>query len=654
VLIAAAAALMVCLPQVGRAEPMGTAFAYQGRLIDANDAAEGVYDFNFGLYDSANDGNQVGSDVNVADVDVIDGYFTVELDFGVTVELDFGAAVFNGDARWLGIGVRPGDMNDPNVYTTLSPRQEVTPAPYALYAGGDGDWTISGNDMYSTVPGNVGIGIASPSAKLDVRSSRDATDPGLKVSRYLPLPHIGHTRMEIDSDSIDTYRYQFPAQTSGVTLGLNSNSGGNVILAGGGGNVGIRTSNPLSKLSVGADGFAGVAVYGSGSTYGLYGSSSSVGVHGVDTDTGSYGRLGSGDYGVYGSGSTYGMYGSGQIGVNGEGSWGVLGLGSFGGVAGTDSDTGSYGRLGYDDFGGYFDGNGYFSGNVGIGTASPGAGLHLKGTGFPNSFMYLESDANEDTGFRLIEDTDVKWHIFNSSTDGGLEIRDSNYSLALFAGQDSGNVGIGTTTPSEKLQVEGNIKATGSRISFGSVEYIEDAGSNLISTGGSSLHVGGNVGIGTTDPSTELEVAGTARVDVIQIMGADVAEKFPVSEEVKPGMVVAIDLKHPGKLCLGRGSYNRCVAGIVSGAGDLQCGAVLGHSPDNQDAPAIALTGRVWTYCDATNQPIEPGDLLTTSDRPGHAMKATDYTKAQGAILGKAMSSLEKGKGLVLVLVSLQ
>ena len=52
--------------------------------------------------------------------------------------------------------------------------------------------------------------------------------------------------------------------------------------------------------------------------------------------------------------------------------------------------------------------------------------------------------------------------------------------------------------------------------------------------------------------------------------------------------------------------------------------------------------------------PIEPGDLLTASDTPGHAMKVTDYTKAHGAILGKAMSSLESGKGLVLVLVSLQ
>ena len=53
-------------------------------------------------------------------------------------------------------------------------------------------------------------------------------------------------------------------------------------------------------------------------------------------------------------------------------------------------------------------------------------------------------------------------------------------------------------------------------------------------------------------------------------------------------------------------------------------------------------------------EPIQPGDLLTTSDTPGHVMKVSDHDKAQGSIIGKAMSSLDKGKGLVLVLVSLQ
>ena len=68
----------------------------------------------------------------------------------------------------------------------------------------------------------------------------------------------------------------------------------------------------------------------------------------------------------------------------------------------------------------------------------------------------------------------------------------------------------------------------------------------------------------------------------------------------------------------------------------------------------VALTGRVYCWADASSNPVKPGDLLTTSDTPGHAMKVTDYAKAQGAIIGKAMAELQHGQGLVLVLVTLQ
>lgn len=164
----------------------------------------------------------------------------------------------------------------------------------------------------------------------------------------------------------------------------------------------------------------------------------------------------------------------------------------------------------------------------------------------------------------------------------------------------------------------------------------------------------GAVGIGTTSPNALLDVNGVASVKVLRITGADLAEKFPVSERVEPGMVVAIDPDRPGQLCLARGAYNRCVAGVVSGANNLSVGAVLGNLPGQEDAPPIALSGRVWVYCDATDTAIKPGDLLTTSSTPGHAMKVLDYQKGQGAIIGKAMTCLDQGTGFVLVLVSLQ
>jgi hypothetical protein len=96
------------------------------------------------------------------------------------------------------------------------------------------------------------------------------------------------------------------------------------------------------------------------------------------------------------------------------------------------------------------------------------------------------------------------------------------------------------------------------------------------------------------------------------------------------------------------------VAGIVSGAGGVNPGLTLSQRELVEGGQNVALTGRVYALADAANGPIEPGDLLTTSAVPGHAMKVTDHAIAQGAILGKAMSRLESGQGLVLVLVTLQ
>lgn len=104
------------------AAPMGTAFTYQGRFMDGGSPADGEYDFELKLYDAATSGTQQGSTVYVADEDVNDGYFTLAIDFG--------GSVFDGDARWLQIAVRPGAST--GSYTTLSPRHELTPTPYAL------------------------------------------------------------------------------------------------------------------------------------------------------------------------------------------------------------------------------------------------------------------------------------------------------------------------------------------------------------------------------------------------------------------------------------------------------------------------------------------------------------------------------------------
>jgi hypothetical protein len=92
---------------------------------------------------------------------------------------------------------------------------------------------------------------------------------------------------------------------------------------------------------------------------------------------------------------------------------------------------------------------------------------------------------------------------------------------------------------------------------------------------------------------------------------------------------------------------------VVSGAGSIKPGIVLGDADDGGTVP-IALAGRVYSKVDAGDAPIEVGDLLTTSEVAGHAMKATDPMKAFGAVIGKALKPLAKGRGLIPVLVALQ
>jgi hypothetical protein len=121
--------LLGLVPAVLGFPPLDPAFIYQGRLRDANSPASGEYDLQFSLWDAAVGGTQVGSTICHDNVTVVDGL--------VTLPLDFGAAVFDGDARWVEVGVRaggtPGDCAS-GVYTVLSPRQPLAPAPYALYA----------------------------------------------------------------------------------------------------------------------------------------------------------------------------------------------------------------------------------------------------------------------------------------------------------------------------------------------------------------------------------------------------------------------------------------------------------------------------------------------------------------------------------------
>jgi hypothetical protein len=106
------------------ADPMGTAFTFQGRMTAGGSVANGPYDLKFLLYDAQNAGTQIGPALTNSPVCVSNGLFTVTLDFG--------AGVFAGSPRWLAIGVRTN--GSAGAFSTLGGRQPVTPSPYAIYA----------------------------------------------------------------------------------------------------------------------------------------------------------------------------------------------------------------------------------------------------------------------------------------------------------------------------------------------------------------------------------------------------------------------------------------------------------------------------------------------------------------------------------------
>jgi hypothetical protein len=173
--------------------------------------------------------------------------------------------------------------------------------------------------------------------------------------------------------------------------------------------------------------------------------------------------------------------------------------------------------------------------------------------------------------------------------------------------------------------------------------------------GMSFVRATGNVGIGTTAPREKLEVNGNIVTNGdIRLTNADCAEDFDIceTEQVEPGTVMV--LGEEGVLYPSQQAYDKRVAGVVSGAGDYRPGIVLDKQLSESNRQPIALLGKVFCKVDAQYGVIEVGDLLTTSPTPGHAMKADDPLKAFGTVIGKALRPLAEGQGLIPILIALQ
>lgn len=633
-------AALFCLLATGSLHAQGTAFNYQGRLNQAGNPVTGSFDFRFSIFDASGGGTTVAGPVTQSAVGVTNGLFNVTLDFGT--------GVFNGPARWLEIAVR---TNGGPVFSNLSPRQALLPAPYAIHSGtasnvangsvvkslnnlrdnvtlaaganvtltpsgntltiastGVGGntniWNVSGANTYYNA-GNVGIGTATPASKLTLRTGANSygfehTDGDIRLNTY--LGGVGGGWL----GTISPHRLSFFVNNGGPSLSVDTT-----------GAVGIGTTTPSTRLTISGSG-AFNSPLAAALTLNNTAATRTWEWHALDD-----GRLQLADF------------------------------------------TAGASRMVFD-----------LDGNLGLGTLSPASKLDiaaqdaLRITGF-QPFLTMSDSAGfgqirKANRYLQVVDGDMAFlyrpecNVFpcSQSTENHMTIR------------YNGLVGIGTSLPTAKLHLYNGPDSVTHRIETGGginawsrTEYANANGQWLVGTSRSFngdqfyIHRQGAPGITFgIQPNGDTRVQGTLTCNVLTITGgADLAEPFKMSQdEIPKGSVVVIDEENPGHLKMSSEPYDKRVAGVVSGANGIKPGISLHQEGALEGGENVALSGRVYVQADATSGAIKPGDLLTTSETPGHAMKVSDQAKAQGAILGKAMTGLQEGKGTVLMLVTLQ
>ena len=279
------------------------------------------------------------------------------------------------------------------------------------------------------------------------------------------------------------------------------------------------------------------------------------------------------------------------------------------------------------------------SGDIGVGTAGPMGVLDVSGFDHGGLGGLVVSGANLDpnAGYSLtqLQNSGKLLEGWNRSQGGG--------EVDLVSNRFNGGIG-----------------------GFSFYDYTNSGAMNFLAT----FMGNGNVGIGTPSPAYNLDVSGVTRAQsgIIYpdgnkqtiawtgvLCGGDYAEAVKTKDELKnynPGDVLVIASNDDGDVEKASEPYSTKVVGIyATKPGAIGRRQELGDSPD---AVPMAMIGIVPAKVSAENGPIHKGDLLVTASIPGYAMKGTDRSRMLGAVIGKALGSLDSGTGVIETVVTLQ
>jgi hypothetical protein len=436
------------------------AFKYQAVARDAsgNVLANKSVSFKISILSGSVSGIVVYSETHPGKTTNTFGLVELEIGKGTVVSGTFASISWGGNAFFVKVEMDPtGGI----AYQTMGTSQLLS-VPYALQAktveSVSTDATLSGSGSISSP---LKIAPQSATSGQVLKYNGSTWSPANDKADGLELPYKDSTSVP---DKATVFRLTCIGNTysSAITGISKSTNGTGVVGEGAFGVVGYATE-------AGGTGVRGVNASTTGPGWGLSGV--------VNSSDGG---------GIWGSGGLYGLK------ANAESS---SGYGIYATASSTSGTTyGIYGRISSPTgFAGYFKGGKFYvSGRTGIGTETPSAGLHLKGTGFPESFMFLEADAGLDAGFRLYEGGVAKWHIFNSAGAGGFQIYNNAGQTAIFCKQTNALVGINTTEPTQTLDVNGVARIRGMMTGVIATTVYRTSDGTLI-TGASDIRLKENI-----------------------------------------------------------------------------------------------------------------------------------------------------------------